>query len=873
LFLNETLRDKNKDLIKPRSIQISKHATFSQLDAKINRIFKNLLGMENASIEHDLKIYKYDKSTREIFELILSYSNKNKSFKISAKEIKRTEFSQKTVFDLKLGNKDVLIVEALAKNMIVKPFIRAASETMSCSLCNTKVETSALLSCDSCSQSVYCSALCKANDASHVEYHKKVASLYKKKMSMEEISQFNIQNFLDGSSKGGLVGLKNFGNTCFINSAIQCLSHCDDLTKYFLSKSFLDEINKQGRGGPDGRVAKVYYELLNDLWIGSSANVPPYDMRNVFMSFVKGFQGVSHSDAKDMVLFLFDRLHDELNRIKEKPQVDISEQSKTETDEEASARWWNALKSRENSVIVDLFHGQYKTQMKCPGCKKVTITYDPFMYLPLAIPDKNISKVRFKVFPNNYEYKFFIVEVFDVTKLTKVREVKNKIREHPTYRAREFDCILLKNKVIQSLLADEDAIYDHVFTRVDFAEEEFVDLELIFCEVENSFASKNKGDYVTFFISPAELMDERYYLLFKQKNLTALTFPKAFSISKKSRVKDLYMEVYKYYRRAMSDMIKYDEENNADTSYYETFYSNVENKDWVEKDFDKSFLGSDMESTAENLKLKSSSGANTYLFDLVLSNNIPDSNSYFFRKPSCEYCNSNCSYCKITVSLDTKIYELYLMQKVVRPFFLVADFTKYKDGFYKYYEEYIDYTDVKNLYKGELTIYDCLDQFRKEEKLDKENAWYCETCEKPQEAMKKVEIYSAPKYLVVQFKRFKLKGHKSLMELVNNKKNETFVFYPSENFDLSNNIAGPNKEANYELVAISQHSGGLQGGHFTAMGKNPNGWHEFDDEAIRAADKNDVINQNAYLLFYKKVDKVENVNSLTQTASTSINDS
>lgn len=860
LFINEELREKYKDLISPKSIQISKYATFSKLEAKIQRIFKNLLANEKSSLDYDLKIYKYDKSTREIFELILSYNNKNKSFKISVKEIKKSESSQKTILDLKIGNKDILIVEALAKNMIVKPFIRVASETINCTLCNNKVDTSIMLTCDNCSQSVYCSAECKSKDTAHLEYHKKIANLYKKKMTMEEISQVDVKSFLDSGSKGGLVGLKNFGNTCFINSAMQCLSHCEDLTKYFLSKSFLDEINKQGRGGPDGRIAKIYYELLNDLWIGSTASVPPYEIKNIYMSFIKEYQGMANTDAKDMILFMFDRLHDELNRVKEKPKIELTEQLKTESDEEASNRFWQALVSRENSIIVDLFHGQYKTQIKCGGCKKLTTSYDPFMCLPLAIPDKSIPKVRFKVFPNNYDYKFFIVEVFDVSKTTVVREVKNKIRENINYRNREFDCVHLRNKSITSILTDEQLIYDYVFTKVDFAEEDFVDVELIFCEVETSFASKNKGDYVTFFISPSEFIEERYYVVFKQKNFTALTFPKAFSISKKSRVKDLYMEVYKYYRRAMSDMVKFDDENNADTTYYENFYNNLENKEFLEKDFDSIFLGSDIESSNEDLKLKSNSSTQSFMFDLYLQNNIPDSNSYFYRKPNCEYCNTKCSNCKISANFDTKIYEFYAMQKEVRPFFLHADFSKSKDGFYKYYEEYIDYTDPRNMYKGELSIYDCLDMFKKEEKVDKEKPFFCEHCEKQTEAFKKVEIYKAPKYLMVQLKRFKLKGHKSLMELVNNKKNDTFVFYPCENFDMSNNIVGPQKDANYDLVAVSQHTGGLQGGHFSSMAKNPNGWHEFDDESVRKIDKNDTINTNAYILIYKRVE-IENIES------------
>jgi hypothetical protein len=557
----------------------------------------------------------------------------------------------------------------------------------------------------------------------------------------------------------------------------------------------------------------------------------------------------------------------------------------TRDSDDDAQKIMDLIKSRENSIITNLFYGLLKVNIRCPGCKKNYINYDPFMFLPLAIPDKSTSKVRFKVFPDNYEFNYFLVEVFDISKTTEIRDVKNKIKEFSQYRTVEFDAILLKNKSISAILSDDDFIYDYVFTKIDFSDEDFIDMEIIFNAVENPSCMKNKGDFVTFYISPSQFFYQRYYLLLKYKDFKPLTFPKAFSISKKSRVKDLYIEVYKYYRRAMDDQVKKFETENgevrADTSYYEKFYDNLKMKELIEKDFDKFYLKfNDAENCHEETdnsvqkNLKSNLTSSDSLFELFLFNNIPPSNSYFSRQQSCEYCNkSNCYYCKINFTLDTKIYELYAIQKNQRPFILLADFSIYIDNFYKFYQEFIDNTDPKNLFRGELTLSDCLDNFRKEEKLEKENPWYCQKCDKTLEAFKKTEIYSAPKYLIIQFKRFKFKGHKSLMDLVNNKKNESFVYHPLNNFNLSPYIVGPNYEdANYELISVNQHSGGLTGGHYTTVSKNNGKWFEFNDDVVTLAEYDKIYHQNSYILLYKKINPAHNTTPIYTNEDSNIND-
>ena len=64
----------------------------------------------------------------------------------------------------------------------------------------------------------------------------------------------------------GLAGLSNLGNTCFMNSSLQCLSHAAPLMRYFLTSRFLDDVNRTNLLGLKGELADGFASLLRSLW-------------------------------------------------------------------------------------------------------------------------------------------------------------------------------------------------------------------------------------------------------------------------------------------------------------------------------------------------------------------------------------------------------------------------------------------------------------------------------------------------------------------------------------------------------------------------------------------------------------------------------
>ena len=66
------------------------------------------------------------------------------------------------------------------------------------------------------------------------------------------------------------------------------------------------------------------------------------------------------------LIYLLEKLHEDLNRNKEKVYIELNEKGENETDIQACNRWWETHQKRDNSIINDLFSGQYKNTVRCP---------------------------------------------------------------------------------------------------------------------------------------------------------------------------------------------------------------------------------------------------------------------------------------------------------------------------------------------------------------------------------------------------------------------------------------------------------------------------------------------------------------------------
>ncbi|QCE09523.1 ubiquitin carboxyl-terminal hydrolase 8 [Vigna unguiculata] len=591
----------------------------------------------------------------------------------------------------------------------------------------------------------------------------------------------------------GLTGLQNLGNTCFMNSSLQCLAHTPKLVDYFL-EDYVKEINHENPLGMNGEIALAFGDLLRKLWAPGASPVAPRVFKSKLARFAPQFSGFNQHDSQELLAFLLDGLHEDLNRVKCKPYVEVKD-GDGRPDEEVADEYWHNHLARNDSVIVDVCQGQYKSTLVCPICRKVSVTFDPFMYLSLPLPSTTMRTMTITVVSGSGD-KMSPLSSYTIS-------VPKNGRFEDLTRALSIACSLGTD---ETLLVAE--VYNNCIIR--FLEDPTDSLSLIRDAdklVAYRFYKNNADAPLVVFIN--QQMEEQFVYGKRTLNWKAFGIPvvaRLCNVTNGSDLRNLYLKWFHPFQNPIEEAL----ENCAMSKETEvaemevttpSVGSNLNELD-TSSDGGMEFYHTDEKGTIKNSEILM---------------NEPLAISGELRLLHVLVCWSEEQIKKYDTQLCSSLPEVF------------------KSGF------------LAKRSQESVSLYKCLEAFLQEEPLGPEDMWYCPGCKKHRQASKKLDLWRLPKILVIHLKRFQYSRY-----LKN--KLETCVDFPVDNLDLTAYISHGNGESyHYTLYAVSNHYGSMGGGHYTAfVHRGGDQWYDFDDSHVNPISKEKIKSSAAYVLFYRR---------------------
>lgn len=190
----------------------------------------------------------------------------------------------------------------------------------------------------------------------------------------------------------GVTGLKNHGNTCFMNAVLQCLSHTDILAEYFVLDQYKADLKLRNKMtsrkfGTKGELTEQLALVLKALWtckleqdfgttVGFKAVVDRYGTQ---------FRSSTQHDAQEFLFWLLDKVHEDLNTAPKRKYKSMKNTFGRPDEVIAAETLANHVRGNR-SFVQAVFQAQFRSSLACPQCHQQSNTFDPFHCISVQLP-------------------------------------------------------------------------------------------------------------------------------------------------------------------------------------------------------------------------------------------------------------------------------------------------------------------------------------------------------------------------------------------------------------------------------------------------------------------------------------------------------
>ncbi|XP_049601901.1 ubiquitin carboxyl-terminal hydrolase 43 [Syngnathus scovelli] len=643
-----------------------------------------------------------------------------------------------------------------------------------------------------------------------------------------------------GDKMPGVLGLKNHGNTCFMNAVVQCLSNTDLLAEYLgLERYRLDlcdtAIDGTVRSGGmlfiNGEVTEHLASLVRALWTLEYTPQLSVDFKAIVSKYGSQFRGNSQHDALEFLLWLLDRVHEDIN-LASHNNNNTTKTCDKGPDEDENLLHPDLSQSQQltvqHSFVQEHFQAQYKSSLTCPHCLKQSNTFDPFLCISLPIPLRQTRPMCVTLVFSTKGQRYLRVGLA-VPLFGSVASLRRMVADEGNISP---DQVILTE------------VYSTGFQRSFFD--------------ENDLTGIAENDVIYAFQAPPlyirggsartsgyhhSLPSSTYATGPEGKRLPASAALSSEFLNQGVPVKILLLVCnaagagQQTVRFGPPFLMREDRSISWDQLQQSI----------LSKLYYLMINGAPAQNNRVLFNIRVVGGSSFYSY-------LSPQDSRPLYHPAVDRALKLCSpggppHVKLIIEWEYRIKDCLfgnIQEEVVK------DADSVRNQQQQHVQQY------------SCTLDECFQLYTKEEQLAPDDAWKCPHCKQLQQGMVKMSLWTLPDILILHLKRFRQVGERR-------NKLTTFVQFPLVDLDMTPHVVNRNHNPQqgwkqprraelappdflYDLYAVCNHHGGMHGGHYTAFCRNSvdGQWYSYDDSNAEAVPEGDVCTRGAYILFYQR---------------------